>query len=82
MLYNARHLLLLDYYKLGKSSMGRDNEVPLYEYICRDCKSVTEVRAKVEEKDKGLQVVCSKCGGENTIHYFGSMTVTAGFPLH
>ena len=56
--------------------------MPLYEYICRDCKSVTEVKAKVEEKDKGLQVACNKCGGKNTVHYFGSMTVTAGFPLH
>ncbi len=56
--------------------------MPLYEYICRDCKNITEVRASLEEKDAGLQVACSNCGGDNTVHYFGSMAVTSGFPLH
>lgn len=56
--------------------------MPVYEYICLDCKEKTEVRASLEEKEKGLQVTCSSCGSTKTTQYFGNMKVTATFPLH
>lgn len=56
--------------------------MPTYEYICQDCKKITEVRTSFKEKEKGLTVNCEHCGSEKTKQYFGNMTVTAAFPLH
>lgn len=56
--------------------------VALYEYVCRDCKKITEVRSSFAEKEKGLDVTCEHCGSKNVSQYFGNMTVTAAFPLH
>lgn len=56
--------------------------MPAYEYICKDCKKITEVRTSFEEKEKGINVKCEHCGSDNTSQYFGNMTVTANFPLH
>jgi len=56
--------------------------MPTYEYVCQDCKKITEVRASYEEKQKGLNPKCENCGSEKMNQYFGNMTVTATFPLH
>ncbi|HSW35386.1 MAG TPA: FmdB family zinc ribbon protein [Candidatus Limnocylindrales bacterium] len=56
--------------------------MPTYEYICQDCKEITDVRATMEEKGKGLNVSCSSCGSNNMTQFFGNATVTAAFPLH
>ncbi len=56
--------------------------MPLYEYICKDCKKKTAVKATLKEKEKGLKVTCSSCGSSNMSQFFGNMTVTATFPLH
>lgn len=56
--------------------------MPVYEYICQDCKKITEVRKSFEEKEKGLDVACDHCGSKKMAQYFGNMTVTATFPLH
>ncbi len=56
--------------------------MPVYEYVCLDCKEKTEVRATMDEKEKGLKVTCSACGSSNMAQYFGNMTVTSSFPLH
>ena len=36
--------------------------MPLYDYQCKDCGEVFEVRATIKEKEAGLQLVCPKCG--------------------
>jgi len=36
--------------------------MPVYEYVCRDCREGFEVRASVSEYQKGLAVRCPKCG--------------------
>ncbi len=56
--------------------------MPVYEYICQDCKKITEFKTSFEEKEKGLTVKCEHCGSNNVKQYFGNMTVTASFPLH
>ncbi len=56
--------------------------MPAYEYICKDCKKITEVNTSYEKKEKGLDVTCEHCGSKNVGQYFGNMTVTATFPLH
>lgn len=56
--------------------------MPVYEYICHDCKKITEVKTSFAEKEKGLNVKCEQCGSDNMKQYYGNMTVTANFPLH
>ena len=36
--------------------------MPLYDYQCKDCGEVFEVRATIKEKETGLVLVCPKCG--------------------
>jgi len=35
--------------------------MPLYDYQCKDCGEVFEVRATIKEKEAGLVLVCPKC---------------------
>ncbi|MFB3924478.1 MAG: FmdB family zinc ribbon protein [Syntrophales bacterium] len=37
--------------------------MPTYEYICMDCKEKMEIFASIDQKEKGLDLKCSKCGG-------------------
>ncbi|MFN3550835.1 MAG: FmdB family zinc ribbon protein [Endomicrobiia bacterium] len=46
--------------------------MPVYEYVCKDCKTEFEVSATLEEKEKGLKPKCPNCGSENIIRFFGS----------
>jgi putative FmdB family regulatory protein len=36
--------------------------MPLYEYQCKDCGEVFEVRVTIKEKEAGLESICPKCG--------------------
>jgi len=36
--------------------------MPLYDYQCKDCGEVFEVRATIKEKIAGLSLICPKCG--------------------
>ncbi len=56
--------------------------MPVYEYLCRDCKKVTEVRATLSEKEKGLEQTCPSCGSKNMTQYFGNMIVIPTTHLH
>jgi len=38
--------------------------MPLYDYQCKDCGEVFEVRATIKEKEAGLVLVCPTCGSE------------------
>ncbi len=50
--------------------------MPVYEYVCIECKERTEVRATFAEKEKGLKVVCPKCGSKKMAQVFGTfMTI-------
>jgi putative FmdB family regulatory protein len=49
--------------------------MPIYEYVCIDCKEKTEVRATFSEKEKGLKVTCSKCGSKKMAQVFGSFMI-------
>ena len=49
--------------------------MPTYEYICMDCRGKTEVFASISEKEKGLNLVCPKCGGKKMVQFFGQMNI-------
>ncbi len=40
--------------------------MPLYDYQCRQCKTVFEVRATFQEKEAGLEPQCPRCHGKKT----------------
>lgn len=45
-----------------------------YIYSCRQCGEQTEVRASLDEKKKGLSVICQKCGSTMS-QVFGNVFV-------
>ncbi|MDQ7796724.1 MAG: zinc ribbon domain-containing protein [Spirochaetia bacterium] len=47
----------------------------VYEYRCRDCETVFEVQATMEEKAKGLNPVCPNCASKNTAQVFSSIGI-------
>lgn len=49
--------------------------MPTYEYVCTDCGEITEVKASISEKEKGLKVICSKCGSSKMARVFGSFNI-------
>jgi len=49
--------------------------MPIYEYVCTECKERIEVLATVAEKENGLKVVCPKCKSTKTARVFGSFMV-------
>jgi putative FmdB family regulatory protein len=49
--------------------------MPTYEYVCIDCGEKIEVQASISEKEKGLKVVCSKCGSSKVARVFGSFNI-------
>jgi len=49
--------------------------MPIYEYICTECREKTEIQVTISEKEKGLKVVCPKCGSRKMAQVFGSFTV-------
>ena len=51
--------------------------MPTYEYICLECREKTEVRATISEKEMGLKITCSKCGGNKMVQVFGNFAVIA-----
>ncbi|MEO0184610.1 MAG: FmdB family zinc ribbon protein [candidate division WOR-3 bacterium] len=44
----------------------------IYEYICSDCGERIEIKATIEEKEKGLKVICPKCGSDKTLRVYSS----------
>lgn len=47
----------------------------VYEYRCRNCSTVFEVQATMEEKAKGLSPVCPNCASKNTAQAFISIGI-------
>lgn len=51
----------------------------VYDYLCRTCDRVVEVRASFSEKDAGLRPSCPSCEGEDLRRLFTAVAVgTAG----
>ena len=42
--------------------------MPFYEFECKDCGEVFEVRASIKEKEAGLALACPKCGSHEARH--------------
>lgn len=40
--------------------------MPLYDYQCKGCEMVFEVRATITEREAGLVLTCPKCGSRET----------------
>ncbi len=49
--------------------------MPIYEYLCSECKTTFDVRATLAEKEKGLKPKCPKCGSEKTIRSFSRINL-------
>lgn len=49
--------------------------MPIYEYLCPDCKEKVEIFASISEKEKGLKPVCPRCGNKKMIQVFGNFAI-------
>lgn len=47
--------------------------MPTYEYGCLDCGDKFEVSASISQKEKGLEIVCPKCGGSEAVQLFNNV---------
>ncbi len=52
--------------------------MPIYEYICVECGEKTEIWATISEKEKGLNIVCQKCGSKNMAQVFKFGGISCG----
>jgi len=52
--------------------------MPIYEYVCLECKNKFEVKATLEEKEKGLNPECPRCGSKKTSRFFGNFMFISG----
>jgi putative FmdB family regulatory protein len=55
--------------------------MPTYEYICRACGQIMEVKASFKEKERGLKVSCASCESpdmEQVLGGFQLMGVSGG----
>lgn len=46
--------------------------MPIYEYFCQNCESKFEIKATIQEKERGLKVKCPACGSNSTIQILGN----------
>lgn len=49
--------------------------MPTYGYICQDCEEDFEIKATIEEKEKGLKVNCPTCGSNRVVQVFGGIAL-------
>ena len=49
--------------------------MPMYEYHCLDCKYTFDVKATMQEKEKGLNIACEKCGSTKLEQVFGGFSL-------
>ncbi len=52
--------------------------MPVYEFICQDCGTVSEVRATVEQYSVGLAPTCGSCGSNRLARTFTSIGLATG----
>lgn len=46
--------------------------MPIYEYYCQNCNEKFDIKATIQEKEKGLKVNCPTCGSTRVIQLFGN----------
>lgn len=51
-----------------------------YEYVCRACGKLFEVRASMAEYSKGLKPTCPHCGAKSAIRAFSNISVLTSRP--
>lgn len=56
--------------------------MPNYEFICRDCRRIAEVKQSLADRDKGEKPVCPDCGSKNMTQFFGNSIVISRTHLH
>lgn len=55
--------------------------MPAYDFRCKECFYVFEVRASISEYDVGLEVDCPTCGSDEVVRVIGAAGfLTAGAP--
>ncbi len=47
----------------------------IYEYVCSCCNNKFEVKATLEEKEKGLKPECPNCYSKDVIRVFGQISI-------
>lgn len=49
--------------------------MPIYEYLCSDCGERIEIKATIEEKEKGLKILCPKCGSDKVQQVYSTFII-------
>jgi len=49
--------------------------MPVYEYFCQECEENFEIKATLQEKERGLKVNCPICGSNKAIQVFGGIAI-------
>ena len=52
--------------------------MPIYDYECQECSHTTQVKATMQEKEKGLSVECDGCGSASVQQVFRAMAFVGG----
>jgi putative FmdB family regulatory protein len=52
--------------------------MPTYEYKCKECGYYFDVKATVEQKEKGLDLTCEQCGSKELEQVFGGFAILDG----
>ena len=50
----------------------------VYEYRCKNCETLFEVKATISEKAEGINAVCPQCGSTETSQSFGGIGILTG----
>lgn len=52
--------------------------MPTYEYHCKECGYYFDVKASLEQKEKGLDIACEKCGSKELQQVYGGFAILGG----
>lgn len=52
--------------------------MPTYEYHCKECGYYYDVKATIEQKEKGLDLTCEQCGSKDFEQVFGGFAIVGG----
>lgn len=49
--------------------------MPIYEYVCLECRNKFDSFITLTEKEKGLKIECPNCHSKKTVQVFGAFAV-------
>jgi putative FmdB family regulatory protein len=52
--------------------------MPFYDFLCKGCGAVFEVRATIKEKEAGLKLACPECGGHEVRQRLSRVQMISG----